>query len=1144
MVGERKSDEGISPRLAEALASNDLAKLREVLLTLDAREQEQLAQHIGAPAVDALMRTVRRSRSSDKRGRVVVINGIMGAKLDVVDRRGKRDAVWVDYWSLFRGHIEDLELDLQGREKNAGNSVRVAGLFPEYLPLVAELDRHWHVLQFPFDWRQDIDLSARRLAEEIQRWSLGEPVHIVAHSMGGLVARRFCAKFPEVWAAMKDPDGRGRGGRLAMLGTPNQGSFAIPMVFCGAEPIVGKLALLDVHHDQDELLSIFATFPGCYQMLPSPERTFSDDRLKLFARESWGKLAVHAQHLELGRAFQRDLSRVIDPERLVYVAGYGRATPYRVHIERPGKFRFLTTLNGDGRVPHELGLFEEVRTLWVDELHGDLAKNDAVLEGIHELLSVGTTGALESNRPAPKRALTETAVRAGDEHLADERERERLDEFEELAKRAQRRGATKLSERDEARIASLLSSEFTGTADAAATKPEEQGAERARARTAIPKLHIEVVWGDITRVDGDVYAAGHYEGVLPQNAEYALDMIVSPPNPGEHEMVLREHTRRGVLCGELGKVAFYPWFDRAKRRSVAIAGMGYQGTFGRNELRKLAHNLGIATATLPRVRTLCSVLIGSGFGNLSIRDAVANLVWGLADALAKPDVRTSITKLRIVELRREEARKIHEQLVELAVDAKLLERLRITVEPEVVPDASAQLSEGELCSQALATVLRATLLAGTAVQRRARGAALRKLGGKALDAASLTRIAKKLEKAGSTKTLDELARALKVDISGPGRPKQGQNYSDEAPTRLACVDDESALRVSLLTKTAVIPERAIRVDGALIDELVERMTDPEYGGVSQLGALLGKLVLPRDFRDNVRSAESLVVEVDRRTARIHWEMLSVAASAENPGTPLALQASLSRQLRTAYSPAPTIEPPAGRKLRMLLVGDPGDPRAREDLPGARREALAIYAAFKDRDDVDIDVLIGAPSVARKGELRGIAPAARLDVLDHLMRGGYDVLHYCGHGDFDAEDPTRSGWVFQGGLLTARELERIDLAPRLVVANACLSGLTSNRRADGAKRDEAGLLPSLADEFFHRGVRNYVGTAWEVSDEGAIAFATRLYAELIPAGGMTGAPIGAALRSARELLKREETAYEALWAAYQHYGDPTFQLVRS
>ena len=246
---------------------------------------------------------------------------------------------------------------------------------------------------------------------------------------------------------------------------------------------------------------------------------------------------------------------------------------------------------------------------------------------------------------------------------------------------------------------------------------------------------------------------------------------------------------------------------------------------------------------------------------------------------------------------------------------------------------------------------------------------------------------------------------------------------------------------------------------------------------------------------------------------------------------------LARQLRTTYSPPPM--PPArpGRALRALVIGDPGDPAAGLDLPGARHEALAVARLLRERlGQANVDALIGAPSVARTGDLRDVPPADWLDVLDLLTRGGYDLVHYAGHGDFDPVDPTRAGWLFAGGLITSGEIERLDEVPAIVVANACLSSQTARTEAT-----EAALLPSIADEFFKLGVRNYIGTAWEVNDLGAERFATAFYDALLPASG-PGASFGEAVRVARRELWKDERLFGALWAAYQHYGDPAGEAV--
>jgi hypothetical protein len=281
-----------------------------------------------------------------------------------------------------------------------------------------------------------------------------------------------------------------------------------------------------------------------------------------------------------------------------------------------------------------------------------------------------------------------------------------------------------------------------------------------------------------------------------------------------------------------------------------------------------------------------------------------------------------------------------------------------------------------------------------------------------------------------------------------------------------------------------------------------------------------------------------VLEVDRRMARVQWEMLAGDSPGGAPAPPIAVERPVARQLRTSYSPPPL--PPRGRRqqFRALVIGDPGDPEKGHDLPGARTEALKVKALLEERG-VDVEARIGAPNVPREGPLYGVEPADRLDVLGLLVRGDFDLVHYAGHGDFDPMRPDHAGWLFARGLLRAGEIGRAAHVPAVVVANACLSGLTSQTLESGrttGQGNETGLLPTLADEFFHLGVRNYVGTAWEVNDVGAELFAETFYGALF-----AGELFGEAVRLAREALWEREATFGALWAAYQHFGDPTADL---
>jgi CHAT domain-containing protein len=179
------------------------------------------------------------------------------------------------------------------------------------------------------------------------------------------------------------------------------------------------------------------------------------------------------------------------------------------------------------------------------------------------------------------------------------------------------------------------------------------------------------------------------------------------------------------------------------------------------------------------------------------------------------------------------------------------------------------------------------------------------------------------------------------------------------------------------------------------------------------------------------------------------------------------------------------------------------------------------------------LLIGAPedgTGAGPFHDEGIDPADYFEVVSLLLSGDFDIVHYCGHAQFDPTAPERAGWVFKGGLLTARELEGMERRPSLVVANACV---TAQLSPPPTLRRDSGLVTSLADEFFRRGTADYIGTAWEVPSIPARVFATSFYARLLD-----GQPLGEAVRQAREELYHRKNDFGTVWADYQHYGDPT------
>jgi pimeloyl-ACP methyl ester carboxylesterase len=487
--------------LDRALGEGRTEDARRALLDLSEDERAVLQEYLGREEFLDLYKAATRRRRGPSLGRVVVLPGLMGTNLDSVDASGDADRVWFNIFRMIGGRVSDLRLGEDGQPLPAPPSVRTAGIHSgTYLKLLFELQAHWDTIAFGYDWRADVRQSAAALAERIREWAKGEPVHLVAHSMGGILARTFIRRFPDAWAGMQDRTGKGRGGRLVMLGTPNRGAFAIVLALSGDEKLLKMLATLDRKHDLTELLQILNTFPGSYQLLPSPRVDLGDDHRRLFDAAAWGSLPVRQGLLRQGEQFQEWLHPVIDPDRLVFVAGYGQPTPVRVRIEGPGRFTYDVTDEGDGRVPHSLGLLEDVRTYWVKEKHGDLARNKSVLQAMHLLLQTGETLLLESARPRVRAAAAPRYRKADTFETVPP-------EMEAFLTQARGRRDVRIGDREAARIQAHLFADYLGSPGPSAEAKAPTTRPRAGAGRK-PSLEIEVLWSDIREAGADVNVAG------------------------------------------------------------------------------------------------------------------------------------------------------------------------------------------------------------------------------------------------------------------------------------------------------------------------------------------------------------------------------------------------------------------------------------------------------------------------------------------------------------------------------------------------------------------------------------------------------------------------------------------------------------
>ncbi len=578
---------------------------------------------------------------------VFVLPGIMGSELEVNGNR-----VWIDFVDLFAGGLAQLHIGATGVTPLRP----YAGYYGELIEFLAETHK---VIAFPFDWRLPPEQEADRLAQDLGRAvaeakAAGQPVRIVAHSMGGLIARTMIARHPEVWREMASVPGA----RFVMLGTPNGGSYSINELVVGQAGTLAKLALLDVTHSHTELLAILTRLPGVLAMLPktADEDYYSVATWKQYAgagKANW--VLPEPADLDRAREFRALIdSSPIDSERMIYVAGQARATLVGMFRDaKDGSIRFRATTRGDGQVLWDTGIPSELRAWYAPNVvHGDLSAETEIFPAIVDLLQQGTTSRLAREEPVSREAAREFVVEpAIEESLPDER----------------------------ALAAAVLG--------AAPTRP------RKRLRRA-PVLDVRVIHGHLRFADHPVLV-GHYQGDTIVSAESELDEDLDGRLRGRH--------RLGLYPGNIGthEVALKRRREDPNAFSGAIVvGLGMVGELGVGKLVEtvtqgvLAYAVRIAEREEDRLREipgkkaeamvkeigLSSLLVGTNAGGVRVRDSLLAVLEGVEnanEALAAASRGVRVTTVQFAELYLSRALVAIEDLDLLATHSRLRGAIKV-----------------------------------------------------------------------------------------------------------------------------------------------------------------------------------------------------------------------------------------------------------------------------------------------------------------------------------------------------------------------------------------------------------------------------------------------------------------------------------
>lgn len=367
-----------------------------------------------------------RKRATLSRPVVVVLPGIMGSELSVGNA-----PIWMRVGALSRGRLNALAMGSTG--------VEATGLLGSGYAAICDYLKQTHeVVPFPYDWRLPLEQSAQALREQIEGLlplaeAAGQPIRLLAHSMGGLVVRTMLITDAgrAVWERMC----RHADARFVMLGTPSRGSHAISAMLMGRDALVKKLALVDLRNSHAGILGTVAAFPGVLNLLPlgrddedEPEKWFDHAWWKeLRALDAPEKRGLFDGSVETSKSagFQwtlpdasalktaRDLARTLamqslDPARVVYVAGVAPETAVDV-VKNPAapsgrRVTVLASRRGDGRVLWDTGIPANVPTFFMGAVHGEMANDRRHFQAIADLLTTGRTARLALDPPVSRAA--------------------------------------------------------------------------------------------------------------------------------------------------------------------------------------------------------------------------------------------------------------------------------------------------------------------------------------------------------------------------------------------------------------------------------------------------------------------------------------------------------------------------------------------------------------------------------------------------------------------------------------------------------------------------------------------------------------------------------------------------------------------
>lgn len=407
----------MSAEVAEAFRHGDTAERAQLIR--DPAAEVELRTYLGDAAYDEYRAMAGPEHlAPGVPPNLLFVPGVMGSLLD---NQSKGGVAWIDVRT--RHVLDRLALNPDGDgDADPSDSMRAFNVDFSYDRMLDQFSRTATVghRTFPYDWRKDLSRSSSALVEKVKEMRAengGQRVHLVAHSMGGLMIRTALRDDPGLWKLI---------GRVVFVGTPHFGTPAITTYlknhFWGVDPFV----VLGLYLSRPTLRSMW----GVLSMLPAPTGVYPGTRP---GEPQWrndegpGHPTANFDHydvdayklddlpgehqarlqriLEFARANHQSLAEVhdaLDPEqreRMLMIAGVGEKTVFRLEFDKTFLWERAKKVTrrssgdvhreGDGRVPVASALLPNVTTRYVAGIHGGLPNLPAVIDDVLAFLDGG-----------------------------------------------------------------------------------------------------------------------------------------------------------------------------------------------------------------------------------------------------------------------------------------------------------------------------------------------------------------------------------------------------------------------------------------------------------------------------------------------------------------------------------------------------------------------------------------------------------------------------------------------------------------------------------------------------------------------------------------------------------------------------------